>query len=88
MRTDSFPDTAGGAGRFSQTLRPSYALRDQEVRPVAPVEEGPGHRPETDTEKEGRDFSRPSSLTYAKGDGQPAGPPVETRDAFTVHPPS
>jgi hypothetical protein len=37
--------------------------------------------------KEGR-FSRPSFSAYAKGDGQPAGSPVETRDAFTVHPPS
>jgi hypothetical protein len=42
---------------------------------------------EHDTRKEGRE-SRPSFPAYAKGDGQPAGSPVETRDAFTVHPPS
>ena len=45
------------------------------------------HR-ETRGEKEGREKSRPSLVAYAKGDGQPAGSPVETRDAFTVHPPS
>ncbi len=31
---------------------------------------------------------RPSLSAYAKGDGQPAGSLVETRNAFTVHPPS
>jgi hypothetical protein len=45
-------------------------------------------QPKTRKEKEGREKSRPSLLAYAKGDGQPAGSPVETRDAFTVHPPS
>jgi hypothetical protein len=45
------------------------------------------HRSATDARKEGR-FFRPSFSAYAKGDGQPAGSPVEIRDAFTVHPPS
>src|SRR5215218_4709471 len=40
------------------------------------------------TQRRGPGKSRPSSSAYAKGDGQPTCSPVETRGAFTVHPPS